>query len=296
MSSKTTVLRLATITAVVGTSLVGVGGVASAKTPDHHHGAPPGPLTVTVSPTASREIGQSVVAAVIQVETSPSFAGDDVTIDASKLAASCKGDFSLDTVQGGAPNALVTAPNEMQVVLDDDGNVTLVASGENCAPGRRKIGVQLDVEPFYAATTTFKVKPPKATSSGMVGEPQAGGVTGETETGDTSDSGNSDVYALFYVETDAGYSGQTVEVDFSQLADSCSEGWEAEPVTGEIPATDANTNPEITSPLDSNGDAAFLFVGATCGATTSQVKAAVQAAADPTYTTNFTVEPPAPVI
>jgi hypothetical protein len=296
MNAKSGGFRLTALATLVAMSLVGVGGVASAKTHGHHHGAAPSAISITASPTLAREVGQSVVADVIQVETNPSFAGDAVTINASKLAASCKGDFSLDTLQGGTPNALVTASKEINVVLDDDGNVTVVASGENCVPGRRKIEAELDVEPFYTASMSLKVKSSIATTSGMLGEPQTDGATGEVETGDTSNSGFSDVYALFYVETGAGYSGQPVEVDFSQLAASCSEGWEAAAITGQVSATNTNTSPEITSNLDSNGNAAFLFVGAMCAPTTSQVNAEVEAETDPTYSTTFTVDPPAPVI
>jgi hypothetical protein len=296
MNARSSVLRLTALTAVLAMSLVGVGGVASAKTHRHHHGSPPGALSVTASPTVSREIGQSAVAAVIQVETLPSFAGDPVTINASTVAASCKGNFSLDTVQGGTPNSLVTASKQIKVVLDDDGNATVAASGEGCRPGRRKIKAELGVEPFDTATTWLKVKSSKASSSGIVGEPQTGGATGEVETGDTSNSGFSDVYGLFYVEAGADYSSQPAEVDFSQLAASCSGGWEAVAVSGSVSATNTNTDPEITSNLDSNGNAAFLFVGANCATGTSQVNAEVEAGTDPTYNTTFTVDPPAPAI
>jgi hypothetical protein len=52
----------------------------------------------------------------------------------------------------------------------------------------------------------------------------------------------------------------------------------------------------MTSNLDDNGNAAFLFVGAHCAPTTSPVNAEVEAGADPTYGTTFTVEPSAPAI
>jgi len=286
-------------TVVLAMVLVGLGGIASAKTHKHHHGGAggaPGAFTVTVSPTASNEIGQSAVAAVIQVETSPSFAQDTVTINASPLAASCGGDFSLDTVQGGTPNSLITAASTINVVLDDDGNVTVLASGGGCTPGRSQIEAALDVEPSYTASTWLKVKPPKVTRSGMSEEPQTSGSAGEVETGDTVSSGSSDVYALFYVETNAAYSGQPVQIDFSQLADSCSGGWAAAAVSGKVSGTDVNTDPEIASNLDQKGNAAFFFVGAKCAATTSQVHAEVEAEADPTYSTSFTVYPAAPAI
>jgi len=301
MNARRSALRLVAMIAVLAVALVGAGGAASAKAHGHHHGGgsgsgPPGALSVTVSPNPSGEIGQSAVAAVIQVETLPSFAGDPVTINASQLAASCRGGFSLDTVQGGTPNKFVTASNEINVILDDDGNVTVVVSGNDCVSRRGKIEAALDVEPFYTATTWLKVKSPVVTRSGIFGEPQANGTAAETETGDTMNSGISDVYALFYVDAGASNAGQPVQTDFSQLAGSCSEGWAVVPVTGEISSTNVNTDPEITSNLDSNGNAVYLFVGARCAAAISQVNADVEAGTDPTYSTNFTVYPPAPAI
>jgi hypothetical protein len=295
MNANRGVQRLVALTAVLAMPLVGISGVASANAHKHHHGAgggsPQGGLSVTVNPSPWGEVGQSVVAAVIKVETNPSFAQDTVTINASQLAASCRRNFSLATVQGGTPSSLVTASHKIQVVLDNDGNVTVVASGEKCAPGRSKIEAALDVAPFYTATTWLKVKSPSVSGSGLSGEPQTNGGAGEVETGDSVSSGFSDVYALFYVETGAGYADQPVEVDFSQLAASCSQGWSAAPITGKVSGTNANTDPEITFTLDGNGSAAFLFVGAKCAATTSQVNAEVEAGTDPTYNTSLTVYP-----
>jgi hypothetical protein len=293
-------LRLATLVVVLAMPLIGIGGIASAKAAHRHHPGVHRPVqdefNVTVSSNPSGEIGKSVEAAVIQVHANPSLAQLPITINASKLAASCRGNFSLDTVQAGTPDSLVTAAKEIDVALDNDGNVTVVASGENCAPGRRKIEAALDVEPFYTATTSLKVRSPIVRQPGLIGEPQTNGSTGEIETGDSESSGFSDVYALFYVETNAAYANQPAEVDFSQLAASCSGGWLVAPVTGKVSATNANIDPEITSNLDGNGNAAFLFVGARCTATTSNVTADVEAGTDPTYSTNLKVYPAAAAI
>lgn len=301
MTTRRHALRLSALAVVLAMPLIGMGGIASATTNTVHRGGHGGPppqdeFNVTVSSNPSGEIGKSVVAAVIQVTANPSLAEYPVTINASKLAASCKGDFSLATIQGGAPDSLVTASKEIGVTLDNDGNVTVVASGQNCAPGRRKIEAALDVEPFYTATASLKVKSPIVKQSGLLGEPQTNGSTGEVETGDSETSGFSDVYALFYLETTAAYASQPAMVDFSQLAANCSGGWAVSPVTGKISGPNTNTDPEITSNLDGNGNAAFLFVGARCAATTSTVTADVEAGTDPTYSTNLKVFPAAAAI
>ena len=94
--------RLVTLTVVASMPLLGMAGIASAKTHHHHHGGsggstgggtggPPPFITVTVDPNPLVETGQSEVHAVVQVETSPSFAGDMVNIDSSQLEASCRG-------------------------------------------------------------------------------------------------------------------------------------------------------------------------------------------------------------
>ena len=82
--------RLVTLTVVASMPLLGMAGVASAKVhhaKHHHHGGggstgggtggPPALITVRVSPNPLVETGQSEIHAVIEVETSPSFAGDD---------------------------------------------------------------------------------------------------------------------------------------------------------------------------------------------------------------------------
>jgi len=105
--------RLVSLTVVATMPLLGMAGVASAKThkaaPNcslHKNrnlpacktgsggtgggkGGPPPLITVTVDPNPLVETGQSEIHAVVQVETSPSFAGDEVNIDSSQLEASC---------------------------------------------------------------------------------------------------------------------------------------------------------------------------------------------------------------
>ncbi|HTT86678.1 MAG TPA: hypothetical protein VMF60_04875, partial [Acidimicrobiales bacterium] len=87
--------RLTALTVVVAMPVMGMAGVASARAahaPKHakHHkksagkGGPTANIIVTVDPNGTSnplfEVGQSEVYAVVQVETLPQFADDEVTI------------------------------------------------------------------------------------------------------------------------------------------------------------------------------------------------------------------------
>jgi hypothetical protein len=52
----------------------------------------------------------------------------------------------------------------------------------------------------------------------------------------------------------------------------------------------------VTAIVDDDGNAIFTFLGASCGAGSSQVIADVLAADHPTNTTTFTVNPPQPTL
>jgi hypothetical protein len=146
------------------------------------------------------------VSAVIQVETSPSYAGNTVIISSSQLQASCTS-VSFETLQKGTPSAPTVMANSMPVVLDDDGNVTVVVNGVDCAPGSDVIDASMTSAPFLTALTTLVVAPPQATPAGVTGYP-----ADEVETGNSPASGDSDVYTVFYVETSPTYAEQPVEI------------------------------------------------------------------------------------
>src|SRR5271166_6145088 len=104
-------LSFLAIAIVVSVPLLSGSEVASAKTHHHHHGGsggstgggtggPPPLITVTVDPNPLVETGQSEIHAVVQVETSPSFAGDAVNIDSSQLQSSCL-TLSFENLQNG---------------------------------------------------------------------------------------------------------------------------------------------------------------------------------------------------
>jgi hypothetical protein len=308
-------LQVVALVVVVSMPLLGLSAVASAKAkPKGCHkthscksggttgggtggtGAATPTMTVQIDPNPVVETDQSDLNVIVQVETSPSYAGDLVSISSSQLFASCITTyFNTEQVTGPLAFANVTysLDSPLEVALDDDGNATIWVTGVNCAPGSDVIDASMTVAPYLTAIGTMTAAPPVVTTAGVAGYPTSSGTvtTGEVETGDTGASGESDVYAVFYVETDPVYAEQTAEIDDLQLDDSCGGGfvW-YDQGGGYLPS------PEPSETLDDDGNAVFVFVGASCAATTSDVIADVLAGTHPTYTTTFTVSAPAPTI
>jgi hypothetical protein len=304
--------RCLVLVAVVSLCLVGLAGVASAaKNPvgsakwckNHPHsklaacrkttggggsgsgGGSGGGLpamSVTVSPSGSAdplvETGESEVRAVVQVETSPLFFDDEVSISSLALANVCGGAVLFGSLQPGA----VYGFDSVEVLLDADGNATVSLYGLDCAPGPSLIEADLVAAPYLTATTTAEVLPPAVTTPGVAGSPAA-----EVETGNTTATGMSDVYAVFYVETDAVYAEQPVVISSQQLANRCLGGisW----VTGAA----SSTGVSVTGTLDNDGNVTFAFTGAECASGPSLVTADIDAGMHSTYTTTYTIAPPA---
>ncbi|HEY7946091.1 MAG TPA: hypothetical protein VID75_00365, partial [Acidimicrobiales bacterium] len=248
--------------------------------------------TSSAQPVTTTSDG-SQVHAVIQVETSPSYAGDTVHIDSSQLQASCGGTITFETIQGVGvgPTDPRASQNFIDVVLDDDGNVTVVVDGEPCAPGMDLIEADLTVAPFLTATTVINVQPPQVTPVGVSASP-----ANEVETGDTAASGDSNVYTVFYVETNPVYAEQPVEISSPQLEDRCVQGWRWEPGSGGTPIDQTSGTGTATAILDDDGNATFVFKGASCAAGPSAVIADVLAGSHPTYVTTYTVVAPQPTL
>lgn len=235
---------------------------------------------------------------MVQVETSAAFAGDLVNIDSSQLENSCLS-LDFDTVNFATAQFDVTTVNNIQVALDDDGNATVGVKGIDCAPGASLVEADLQAAPYYTAVTTLLAEPPAPTTEGVTGYPQQAGVAQEVETGNSPTSGNSDVYALFYVETSPVYAEQTVEIGSIPLESSCGLGWVWIPGNGGTSAFgkgfDLNQFVAQTT-LDDDGNAVFLFKGTSCAASTSVVIADLLAGSHPTYQTTWTTDPPVPTI
>jgi len=299
---------------VVCLPLLGMSGVASAKAAKGCHkthscktgtgvgggsGTPAPPvMVVTADPNPLVETGMSSVNTVVQVETSPSFAGDEVEISSSQLIASCQ-EVYFQTVQPapGADqyhNTFYTTNSPIEVTLDNDGNVTLVINGTYCAPGPDLIDASLVAAPYYTATTTLVAEPPNVTAPGVTDYPNPEVETGEDMTSvgececEPETIAGSDVYTVFYVETNPVYAELPVEISDTQLEDSCGGGFDW--YTGDYNDIITTSPPEET--LDNDGNAVFVFFGTSCAPTTSEVVADVDAGTHPTYTTTFTVLPP----
>jgi len=277
-------------------------------------------ITVSATPNPLVETGQSEIHAVIQVSTDPSYAGDAVLIDSSQLDGSCSGpipDGAVNTgpvtgvtffsisAPGGTPEAPAGFAHSISVVLDDDGNATVIVDASDCAPGSDVIAADLEAAPYLTALTTLVANPPVVTAPGLTGYPN-----NEVETGDTSGlSGDSDVYAVFYVEDSPVYAEQEVEISSAQLEARCGLGWIWLPGNGgtAVPAVTApvpgTTMLETATPakaaettLDDDGNAVFVFKGASCAAGDSQVIADVLAGTHDTFTFDYNILPPAPTI
>jgi hypothetical protein len=315
MKSRRGVVKVMALAVVVSMPVLGLSGVASAakkgsptwcanhpakatsvascatSSSGSGTGAPGDPPTITVQidPNPMVETGSSEIVGTVQVETSPSFAGDPVDISSSQLGASCGGFGFLSLSGPSGPN--------VSEILDDDGNATVTVIGLDCAPGSDVIEADLAVAPYYTALGTLVANPPVVTPSGVFGYPQTSGTvtTGEVETGDTTASGESDVYATFYVETDPVYAEQTVEISSLELESRCGGGWVLTSVSPGSGA-DSGGSTTATTTLDDDGNAAFFFEGASCAAGTSAVIADILAGSHTTYTTTFTIDAPEPTI
>jgi uncharacterized repeat protein (TIGR01451 family) len=238
-------------------------------------------VTVTPGPTSGSEVN-----AVIQVATSPQFAGEPVTVSSLQLQIACGGTITFETLQGGSTIAPRTQLNAITLILDDDGNATVVVEGVDCSAGTDLIEADLPGAPYLTATTELVVLPPQVTTTGVAAYPSS-----EVETSDSPAIGASDVYTVFYVETDPVYAEQTVDISSAQLENRCGEGWLWEPGTG-TPINQTSGTTTASGTLDNDGNAIFVFKGASCAAGPSTVTADVLAGTHPTYTTTFTVEAP----
>ena len=320
MSIQRSLIKVVAIVVVASMPVMGMAGIASAKAAKkstvncvkHPNKAVckagggsatnTANIIVTASPNALIETGESEVHAVLQVETNPSLANDAVVISSTQLQDSCETHtiyfHSLQPGALGSPNAGVGVDN-IEVTLDDDGNATVLVNGTDCAPGTDVIEADLTVAPYYTALTNLVVSPPQVTPSGLTGYPND-----EVETGDDATfNGDSDVYAVFYVEEAPVYAESPVVISSAQLEARCGLGWRwiggnggtAVPPYRDALLTGPNTGNPAESFLDDDGNAVFVFQGASCAAGDSQVIADVLASGD-TYVFDYTIDAPAVTI
>ena len=223
---------------------------------------------------------------VVEIETSPTFAGDPVSISSLQLQLACGGTITFENLQGGTTRAPHQGTDSITAFLDDDGNVTVIVEGQGCAPGTDLIEADLIDAPYLTATTTLTVLPPEVTPAGVTAYPST-----EVETGDTTTTGFSDVYTVFYVETSPVYAEQPVYLSSSELESRCLGGWRFEPNAGD-PINQASGTAMAKSVLDNDGNAEFVFKGADCAPGTSTVVADIAAGSHTTYDTTFSIAAP----
>jgi hypothetical protein len=202
--------------------------------------------------------------------------------------------------------------NQVILTLDNDGTADAVVSGTDCAPGTDIFDGSLLKAPFTTELFTLTVAAPNMTTAGVTADPAS-----EVETGDTAASGDSDVYAVFYVEGDPVWAEQEAEITDPQLEASCGGGWIWEPgnttliggaSSGNISGNPANTgtafpnlpttsNQEPFTTIDDDGNAVFTFMGISCAAASGGSTAIADIAfnlvgSHPTVVGTFTVLPP----
>lgn len=103
------------------------------------------------------------------------------------------------------------------------------------------------------------------------------------------ETGASDVYAVFSVAADPVYAEQTVEI-VAGLANRCGLGATWFTNKGSFTGSTAN------AAIDDDGNANFTFLGASCASGPVQVTVLVESGSEPSSTTTFIIDPPAPQI
>jgi hypothetical protein len=102
--------------------------------------------TANIVATAGAEVH-----VVLQVHTNASLANDPILISSSQLVSRCSS-VTYETLQGGSTSSPRTSPDQITVILDDDGNTAVTVDAVNCAPGPSTVEADLTVAPYYTAT------------------------------------------------------------------------------------------------------------------------------------------------
>ena len=308
--------RLVALTVVVSMPLVGMAGVASAakvksaaKCAKHSTkkacakgaggptgtggtgGSTPPNIIVTVSPDPVQEVGTSEVDFVVQVEALDAFANQKVDISSQQLFLSCLSVTWMSSADGTTSDIIGTGAGVTGVILDNDGNATVEVQGENCAPGPSLIEADLDKAPYTTAIATLTALPPAQTKYPTI--TAAPGT--EVETGDGGpDNSESQVYVNFLIEENPVYAEQIVDVTSAQLTNRCEAGstlWTS--TAGLGGGGTAIGTIGVTAVLDNDGNADVTFEGISCASGPSLVDGELVGGTHDTFTTTFTISPPA---
>jgi len=306
--------RLVALTVVVAMPLVGMAGVASAakvkagpncaKHPGRAAcskaggggtggtgGTPPPNIIVSVSPDPVQEVGTSEVDFVVQVEALAEFANQTVDISSQQLFLDCLSLTWMSSADGTPSANIGNGAGVTGVILDNDGNATVEVQGEDCAPGTDLVEADLAGAPYTTATATLQATPPTPTAYPLI----TGAPNPEVETGDGGpNNSESQVYVNFLVEENPVYAEQIVDVTSAQLTDRCEAGktkWSSTAGVGGGGTLLGTTG--VTAVLDNDGNADVTFEGISCAAGDSLVDAELTDGTHDTFTTTFTIKPPA---
>ncbi len=311
--------RVVVLTVVASMPLVGMAGIASAAKvkaapkvcAKHPHraacashggggatggtgGTPPN-IIVSVSPDPVQEVGSSEIDVVVQVEALAIFANQKVDISSQQLSLDCLTlvwRSSADGIPSDQISIGANAPGVTGVILDNDGNATVEVQGEDCAPGANLVEADLNAAPYTTATATLTATPPEVTPPQTI----TASPNPEVETGDDVGAPNieSQVYVNFLIEESPVYAEQLVDVTSNQLTDRCEPGktlWSSTPGLGGGGVLLGTTG--VTAVLDNDGNAVVTFEGISCAAGDSLVEADLVGGTGDTFTTTFTIKPPA---
>ena len=244
------------------------------------------PCGSEIETVAAASVEPPNLSAVIQISTSAIYDGSRVVVSSPELQAACAA-VSFETLQGGTPAAPTVGGGSLPVVVDADGNVTVVVDGIGCIPGRYTV---LSAIPAFGvnASTVISVNPPQITFPYRF----AGYPANEVETGNTTASGHSDVYTVFIISTSPAYAEDTATISAASLANHCKAGtrWESNG-TGS-PFVNSAT---ATATIDNDGNASFVFKGASCAGGKNKVTLTVATGGkrNPKYSTSYVIVPPA---
>jgi hypothetical protein len=279
MHVRRVLVLVSAVAMVVTLPVLGMWGTASARAKPH--------IIVTASPNPLIETGISEIHAVIQVEARVAYAGMTVEIESHQLNFACAATYFSQN-SGLTPSVSFGLNTPALVTLDNDGNATVELDAYNCAPNKYLIEADLVAAPYYTAVTELRVKPPHTTAHGLTGYPNP-----EVETGDGTVTG-SNVYAVFYAEMPTVYADAPVAISSSELQDRCKSGfqWEAGN-TGYPPVV--STTGGVTTTLDNDGNAVFIFQGIACTPGKSTVTADLVSGGSPEKVV-YVIHPNTPTI
>ena len=136
------------------------------------------------------------------------------------------------------------------------------------------------------ALTELDATPPNVTTPGLTAYPNP-----EVETGDGTLTG-SNVYAVFYFEDNPVYAETNVEIASSELQDRCLGGFEWTSGNG----GGTSTTSGVTTTLDDDGNAVFIFEGISCAAGPSTVIGTLLGGTHDSFPLTYTISPPTPTV